>query len=43
MFEAEFVAGIALAALPCMIALFYVFLRFEPGEEPIVEADGVSR
>jgi hypothetical protein len=37
------VAGIALAALPSMIALFYAFLRFEPGEEHVVEADGVSR
>ncbi|WP_267899435.1 hypothetical protein [Halorientalis pallida] len=43
MLGADAVAGIALAALPCMIALFYVFLRFEPTDEPVVEADGVSR
>ncbi|SDF85733.1 hypothetical protein [Halorientalis regularis] len=43
MFGAEFVAGIAIAALPCMLALFYVFFRFEPTDEPVVEADGVSR
>ncbi len=37
------VAGIALAALPAMVALFYAFLRFEPGDEPAAEVDGLSR
>ncbi|WP_299264873.1 hypothetical protein [Halorientalis sp.] len=43
MFGAELVAGLALAVLPCMIALFYAFIRFEPTDEHLAEADDVSQ